>query len=192
MPFRHNRLASQFQPNELGKMPEERRTLDRMFSLTYEELRRLASSVKRSDPGATLSPTTMVNEAWVKLFQSGEPEFTDRAHFLAVMSRVMRQVLVDHARAGGAAKRWGGNQRVPWDATIELAGSGLRQPQVLDLDRALGALARENSSFAQIIEMHYFGGMTAEEVAAVVDRSPEAVRHDIRLARAWLRRELGR
>jgi RNA polymerase sigma factor (TIGR02999 family) len=104
----------------------------------------------------------------------------------------MRQVLIDHARAAGAAKRWGGKQRVPWDATIELAGDGFRQIQVLEVDRALQALARENASLAQIIEMHYFGGMTAEEVAAVVNRSSEAVRHDIRLARAWLRRELGR
>jgi len=72
-----------------------------------------------------------------------------------------------------------------------LAEDGFRQLHVLDLDRALQALARENSSLAHIIEMHYFAGMTAEEVAAVVDRSSEAVRHDIRLARAWLRRELG-
>ena len=74
---------------------------------------------------------------------------------------------------------------------MEFAGEGFGQLQVIEVDRALQALARENSSLAQIIEMHYFGGMTAEEVAAVVDRSSEAVRHDIRLARAWLRRQLG-
>ena len=171
---------------------EERQSLDQLFSLTYEELRRLASSVKRGDPSITLSPTALVNEAWVKLFQNAEPEFTDRAHFLAVMSRVMRQVLVDHARASGAAKRWGGKQRVPWDVAIELSGDDFGHLQILDLDRAIEALSQERASLAQIVEMHYFGGMTAEEVAAVVDRSPEAVRHDIRLARAWLRRELGR
>jgi RNA polymerase sigma factor (TIGR02999 family) len=100
----------------------------------------------------------------------------------------MRQVLIDHARGAGAAKRWGGQQRVPLEATVEFAGEGFGQLQVIEVDRALQALAREDSSLAQIIEMHYFGGMTAEEVAAVVDRSSEAVRHDIRLARAWLRR----
>jgi RNA polymerase sigma-70 factor (ECF subfamily) len=155
-------------------------------------LRRIAQSFLWHQPGHTLQPTALVNEAWLKLFENAEPEFKDRAHFLAVMSRVMRQVLIDHARSACAAKRWGGKQRVAWDATIELAGDGFRQLQVIEVDRALQALARENSSLAQIIEMHYFGGMTAAEVAAVVERSSEAVRHDIRLARAWLRRELGR
>src|SRR5437016_2787478 len=165
--------------------------LNNLMPLVYDELRRIARIFMRHQPGHTLQPTALVNEAWVKLFQNEEPEFAERAHFFAVMSRVMRQVLIDHARAAGAAKRWGGKQRVPWDATIEFAGDGFRQLQVLEVDRALQALARENSSLAQIVEMHYFGGMTAEEVAAVVDRSSEAVRHDIRLARAWLRRELG-
>ncbi len=166
--------------------------LNELMPLVYNELRRIAQIFLRRQPGHTLQPTALVNEAWVKLFQSTEPEFTDRAHFLAVMSRVMRQVLVDHARASGAAKRWGGKQRVPWDAAIELSGGDFGHLQILDLDRALEALAQERASLAQIVEMHYFGGMTAEEVAAVVDRSSEAVRHDIRLARAWLRRELGR
>ena len=165
--------------------------LDRLMPLVYGELRRIAQSILRNQPGHTLQPTALVHEAWVKLFQSAEPEFNDRAHFLAVMSRVMRQVLIDHARGASAAKRWGGQQRVPLEATVEFAGEGFGQLQVIEVDRALQALARENSSLAQIIEMHYFGGMTAEEVAAVVDRSSEAVRHDIRLGRAWLRRQLG-
>src|SRR5215467_10339928 len=162
--------------------------LDRLTPLVYDELRRIAQTFLRHQPGHTLQPTALVHEAWVKLFQNAEPEFTDRAHFLAVMSRIMRQVLIDHARGSSAAKRWGGQQRVPLEATFEFAGEGFRQLQVLEVDRALQALARENSSLAHIIEMHYFGGMTAEEVAAVVNRSSHAVRHDIRLARAWLRR----
>ena len=166
--------------------------LDALMPLVYNELRRIAQIFLRHQPDHTLQPTALVNEACVKLFQHMEPEFADRAHFLAVMSRVMRQVLIDHARAAGAAKRWGGKQRVPWDATIALAGDGFRQLQVLEVDQALQTLARENAPLAQIIEMHYFAGMTAEEVAAVVNRSAEAVRHDIRVARAWLRRELGR
>jgi RNA polymerase sigma-70 factor (ECF subfamily) len=164
--------------------------LNDLLPLVYQELRRIARIYLRSRPGHTLQPTALVNEAWVKLFQNAEPEFTDRAHFLAVMARVMRQVLIDHARTSGAAKRWGGKQRVPWDARVDLAGDGSHQLQVLEVDRALDALAHENVALAQIVEMHYFGGMTADEVGAVVGRTSEAVRHDIRLARAWLRREL--
>jgi RNA polymerase sigma factor (TIGR02999 family) len=157
----------------------------------YAELRRIAQRFLRSRPGHTLQPTALVNEAWLKLFHGSEFDFTGRAHFLAVMSRAMRQVLIDYARSAGAAKRWGGQQRVDWDANIELAENGVRPLQVLDVDRALQALALENPSLEQVLEMHYFAGMTAEEVAAVVNRPAETVRHEIRLARAWLRRELG-
>jgi RNA polymerase sigma-70 factor, ECF subfamily len=119
--------------------------------------------------------------------------FDDRAHCLALMARVMRQVLVDHARALGAAKRGGSERRVPWDTNIEVvAGRGERQLNVLQLQDALEALGRESQSLAEVVEMHYFGGMTAEETAAVVGRSVHTVRHDLRLARAWLRREIGR
>jgi RNA polymerase sigma factor (TIGR02999 family) len=166
--------------------------LDDLTPLVYNELRRIARTFLRRSPNHTLQPTALVNEAWAKLFQGAQPEFTGRAHFLAVMSRVMRQVLVDHARAAGAAKRWGGQQRVAWDPAIELPGDGAPPLQLMELDRALQTLAQEDAALAAIIEMHYFGGMTAEEVAAVADRTAEAVRHDIRLARAWLRRELGR
>ena len=167
------------------------KALDRLMPQVYSELRRIAQGFLRNQPGHTLQPTALVHEAWVKLFQSAEPKFADRAHFLAVMSRVMRQVLVDHARGASAAKRWGGQKRVPLEATVEFAGECFGQLQVIEVDRALQALAREDFSLAQIVEMHYFGGMTAEEVGAVVDRSSEAVRHDIRLARAWLRRQVG-
>ena len=164
--------------------------LDAAMPLVYEELRRIARMFLRNQPGHTLQPTALVNEAWVKLFQNAHPQFADRAHLLAVMARVMRQVLVDHARAGGADKRWGGKQRVSWDDTIEVSSEGPAPLRVLEVDRALAALAQEDSSLAAIIEMHYFGGMTAEEIAVVAERSAHAVRHDLRLARAWLRRRL--
>ena len=159
--------------------------------LVYNELQRIAQVFLRNQPGHTLQPTALVNEAWLKLFHGAEADFTGRAHFLAVMSRAMRQVLIDHARSAGAAKRWGGQQRVAWDANIDLAEDGARPLQVLEIDRALQALAQESPPLAQVLEMHYFAGMTAEEVAAVVNRSTETIRHEIRLARAWLRRELG-
>jgi RNA polymerase sigma factor (TIGR02999 family) len=172
----------------------DRGALDELMPLVYGELRRIARSfMRRQRPGHTLQPTALVNEAFIKLFQDAELHLADRAHFLALMSRVMRQVLVDHARSHGAAKRGGGEAALPWDSNIEVATNrGGEHSKLLDLHRALEALTRENASLGQIVEMHYFGGMTAEEAAVVLGRSVHIVRHDLRLARAWLRRELAR
>ena len=172
----------------------DRGALDELMPLVYGELRRIARSVmRRQPPGHTLQPTALVNEAFIKLFHGAEPELADRAHFLAVMSRIMRQVLVDHARAHGTAKRGGGGVRIPWDTHIDVpAARGSEQVKLLDLHRALETLARENAMLAELVEMHYFGGMTAEEAAVASSRSVHVVRHDLRLARAWLRRELAR
>lgn len=170
----------------------ERAALDELIPLVYSELHRIAQGyLRRQRPDHTLQPTALINEAYMKLFGSAVPQFADRAHFLAVMSRVMRQVLVDHARALAAAKRGGQGQRVPWHTDVEFGADGVsRRLDVLELDSALEALSREDPPLAQVIELHYFGGMTAEETAIVVGRSPHVVRHDLRLARAWLRREL--
>jgi RNA polymerase sigma factor (TIGR02999 family) len=170
----------------------ESTALDELMPIVYDELRRIARSyMARQRPGHSLQPTALVNEAFLKLFEGVRPQLIDRAHFLAVMSKVMRQVLVDHARAAGVAKR-GGGLRVPWDTNIEVqAGAGSnRRVKLLDLDDAIEALAREHQSLAQVVEMHYFGGMTAEEAAVALGRSVHALRHDLRLARAWLRRQL--
>ncbi len=137
----------------------------RLTQLVYDELRRIARRLMRNQPGHTLQPTALVHEAWAKLFHDAEPEFTDRAHFLAVMARVMRQVQIDHVRGAGADKRWGGQQRVPLAATVQFAEEGFAALKLIDVDRAVVALARENSGLAQIVEMHYFGGMTAWVVA---------------------------
>ena len=172
----------------------DRGAVDELMPQVYDELRRIARSfMRRQRPGHTLQPTALVNEAFVKLFEDARPVFVDRAHCLALMARVMRQVLVDHARALGAVKRGGSDRRIPWDTNIEvIAGRGARELNVLELHDALEALARESQLLAEVVEMHYFGGMTAEETAAVVGRSVHGIRHDLRLARAWLRRELGR
>jgi len=168
--------------------------LDELMPLVYGELRRIARAfMRRQPPGHTLQPTALINEAFIKLFQDSHPAFVDRAHFLALMSRVMRQVLVDHARARVADKRGGGEARVPWDTNIEVADEQTTdQLNLLDLHRALEALERDEPSLGQVVELHYFGGMTAEEVATAVNRSVHVIRHDSRLARAWLRRELAR
>lgn len=165
--------------------------LNELLQLMYRELRRIAQAYLRNRPNQTLQPTALINEAYLKLFDRAEPQFVDRAHFLAVMSRVMRQVLIDHARAASAAKRGGHKTRVTWDTAVELqANAG--QLRMLELDRALGALEGENPALAKVVETHYFAGMTAEEIAVVEGRSAHAIRHDLRLARAWLRRELAR
>jgi RNA polymerase sigma factor (TIGR02999 family) len=172
----------------------EQDALDELIPLVYDELRRIAQSLMRRQPqGHTLQPTALVNEALVKLLGGARPEFADRAHFLALMSRVMRQVLVDYARAAAADKRGGREARVPWDSNIELrAGNSGEYLKLLDLHRALEVLERDNPRLAAALEMHYFAGMTAEETAIVTGHSAHIVRHELRLARAWLRRELAR
>jgi RNA polymerase sigma-70 factor (ECF subfamily) len=172
----------------------EHSALDELMPIMYVELRRIARAfMSRQRPGHTLQPTALVNEAYIRLFGDVEPQLANRNHFVALMSRIMRQVLVDHARASSAAKRGGAEARVPLDTNIEIEDeAGGQQMKLLDLHRALERLEREDASLAQAIEMHYFGGMTAEEVAESVGRSVHVVRHDLRLARAWLRRELDR
>ncbi|PYR67474.1 MAG: RNA polymerase subunit sigma-70 [Acidobacteria bacterium] len=146
----------------------EHGALDELMPIMYVELRRIARAyMSRQRAGHTLQPTALVNEAYIKLFGDLEPQLADRAHFVALMSRVMRQVLVDHARSSGAAKRGGADGRVPLDTNIEIGDDrGSEQLNLLDLHRALEALERENAPLAHVVEMHYFGGMTAEEVAA--------------------------
>ena len=157
----------------------------------YDQLRRLARTLLRGQrPGHTLQPTALVHEAYVKVFGGAEPQFADRVHFLAVMARVMRQVLVDHARAQGAAKR-GGAKPLPLKEQPEPPSAAAEaEPGFLDLNRALDELEAANPELARVVELHYFGGMTAEEIAPAAGRTPHAVRHDLRAARAWLRREL--
>jgi RNA polymerase sigma-70 factor (ECF subfamily) len=164
-----------------------------LLSLVYEKLRQLAGAhFRRRQQAVTLQPTALVHEAYLKLFGHDKPKADTRAHFYALASRVMRQVLIDHARAAASAKRSAG-ERVAWNTSIAVESSGGRHEfEILDVDRAITALNGEDAQLAQLIEMRYFGGMTAEETADVLSLSVHAVRHDLRLAQAWLRRELSR
>jgi RNA polymerase sigma factor (TIGR02999 family) len=192
MRFRNNRLASEFPPDELGKTPEERRALDQLFSVTYEELRRLASSVRRSDPGATLSPTTMVNEAWVKLAKSPRFATTSRLHFKRIAARAMRQVLVEAARRRNASKRGGGEgvAVVVFDESQEQTSSCGQD--LLALDTALEELARIQPRQAMMVESRFFGGLDVTETAALLEVSEATILRDWRAAKAWLAHELRR
>jgi RNA polymerase sigma-70 factor (ECF subfamily) len=164
--------------------------LNDLVTALYDDLRRIAARHLRGErPEHTLQTTALVHEAYLKLFGDAPREFAGRPHFLAVASRAMRQVLVDYARARATKKRSG--EGAPW--TMSLAAesdAGIEQLELLELDRALEALHGEDKSLAQLIEMRYFGGMTAEETAEALGQSVHIVRHDLRLAQAWLRREL--
>ena len=171
--------------------------LNGLITALYDELRRMASRHLRAERAAhTLRTTALVHEAYLKL-AGGQLGFADRAHFLAVASRIMRQVLVDYARARSRKKRRGDGDARPQQITLTTgiqgpASPGIEPLELLDLDAALEALADEDESLARLIEMRFFGGMTAEETAEVLDRSVHVVRHDLRLAQSWLRRKLTR
>jgi RNA polymerase sigma-70 factor, ECF subfamily len=159
----------------------------------YGELRRIASrQISGERPNHTLQATALVHEAYLKLINARDRTFADQVHFLAVASRVMRQVLVDHARARSTQKRLGDARRENlWTTTLEIPGEdGTELIELIELDAALEALAAENATLARLIEMRYFGGMTAEESAAALGISVHVVRHDLRFAQAWLRRKL--
>jgi RNA polymerase sigma factor (TIGR02999 family) len=168
-----------------------RRELDLVFSLAYEELRRLASSVRRGDPNATLSPTTLVHEAWLKLANSPGVATTSRLHFKRIAARAMRQLLVEAARRRRAHKRGGeGGVRVTFDESLEAAAAC--GDELLALDTALQELARMNPRQATLVESRFFGGLDVTETASLLNISEATVMRDWRAAKAWLAHELQR
>jgi RNA polymerase sigma factor (TIGR02999 family) len=169
-------------------MMEERQALDNLFSLAYEELRRLASSVRRGDPSATITPTALVNEAWLKLANSPQVANTSPLHFKRVAARAMRQVLVDAARRRNAGKRGAGIARVVFDETIDSAQS--TADDVLALDAALARLFKLNPRQATMVEHRFFGGLSVAETAESLDVSEATILRDWRAAKAFLAREI--
>jgi RNA polymerase sigma factor (TIGR02999 family) len=167
----------------------ERRALDEVFSAAYEELRRLASSVRRGDPSATLSPTALVNEAWIKLSAAPAVALTSRLHFKRIAARAMRQVLVEAARRRHAQKR--GGQQAVFVTFDESIGSRLAwADDLLGLDAALGALARVHPRQAVMVESRFFGGLDVAETAELLGVSEATILRDWRAAKAWLAHEL--
>jgi len=169
--------------------------LDRLTPLVYDRLRRMARSYMRNErPGHTLQATALVNEAFLRLVETRNLDWTDRAHFFAVCARVMRRILVDAARSRAATKRGGDVDRAEHSTAINL--DQLPNPasemsaEVCALDEALTTLAQIDPRQAQVIELRFFGGLTVEETAQILQTSPQTVMRDWRLARAWLAREL--
>ena len=190
MQIRNITIAHGFDPGELGATLGDRRALDQLFSVTYEELRRLASSVKRSDPSASLSPTTLVNEAWLKLANSPRFATTSRLHFKRIAARAMRQVLVEAARRRKAHKRGGDVAVVTFDELRdEAAACG---DELLALDAALEELGRIHPRQAMMVESRFFGGLDITEIATLLDVSEATILRDWRAAKAWLAHELRR
>ncbi len=160
---------------------------DSLMPLVYDELRRLARSyLQRERPDHTLQATGLVHEAYLRLVDQTGITWQNRAHFLGVAAHQMRRILVDHARRHQAEKRGGELVKVEFDEAI--APAAARSVDLVALDDALQDLARLNPQHSQIIELRFFGGLTFEEVAEVIDVSSRTARREWRAARAWLRR----
>jgi RNA polymerase sigma factor (TIGR02999 family) len=164
---------------------------DRLLSLVYQQLRGLADRIAHDGrPIPTLHPTALVHEAYLKLARDDAPAFAGQKHFFAVAARAMRQIIADHARTARRHKRGGGRHRVTLDP--EVMPTPEANVDVVALNDACECLAALDARQAHIVELHFFAGLSLEEIAPVLGVSETTVRNDWRGARAWLRRELSR
>jgi RNA polymerase sigma factor (TIGR02999 family) len=167
-----------------------RAALDELLPLVYQELKKLAAAyLSKERPGHTLQPTALINEAYLRMINQETPQLQNRAHFFGVAARLMRQILVDHARTRSAFRRGGRYQKISFEDAKLFSEDN--PEELLALDAALKKLAQLNERQSQILEMRVFGGMSVEETAATLNISEPTVKRDTRIAQAWLRRELG-
>ena len=163
--------------------------LEQLLPAVYDDLRRHAARLlRRERPGHTLQPTALINEAYLRLVDQQQVAWQSRAHFYGIAARVMRQILVDHARRRAAEKRGGAERDLPLDEA--LAARDEADVDYLALDEALGRLAALSERQARVVELRYFAGLGVEEVAEVLRVSPATVKNDWSAARAWLRGQL--
>jgi len=167
----------------------DRSALNRLLPLVRAELDRLARRHLGRERPHQMQPSSLVQEAFLRLLPGAEVAWQDRAHFFAVASQVMRHVLVDHARERLRQKRGGGAALIPIDAAVVLSSQQIEQ--VVAVDLALQRLANTDERKSRVFEMRFFGGLTVEEVAEALGVAPNTVIRDWNFARAWLRRELG-
>jgi RNA polymerase sigma-70 factor, ECF subfamily len=164
--------------------------LDELMPLVYEQLHKLASHCLRGErPDHTLRATALVHEAYVRLVDA-DIDWQDRVHFYAVAARLLRRILVDHARTQNREKRGGGADKISLDEAVLIGPSG--PPGIVELDDAIESLASHDVRKSEIVELLYFGGLTYDETAAALKISPATVHRELTLAKAWLRRELSR
>ena len=171
----------------------DKEAFERLTALVYDELRRMAHGhMNRERAGHTLQTTALVNEAYLRLIDQRRARWQNRAHFFAIAAQLMRRILVDHARTRGRAKRGGGELVAALDVALEEAPllTPERSEELLDLDEALRKLEALAPRKAAVVELRHFGGLSVEEVAEVLDVSPNTVIRDWNLSKAWLRREV--
>ena len=167
----------------------DKSALDEILPLVYQELRRIARGyLNRESLGHTLQPTALVHEAYLRMVRQSHPDYASRAHFYGISARMMRQILVDHARRRQAKKR-GSDADLPL-AEDTLAFAAKTPVGIVALDEALGRLSSIDDRKSNLVEMRFFGGMTAEEISECAGISVPTVRRELRLAQAWLRKEL--
>ena len=161
--------------------------LNDLTPLVYKELRQLAASYLRKErQGHTLQPTALVHEAYLRLVDQSDPNWQNRSHFYGVAARLMRQILVDHARRKQASKRAG--QKVPLEDAVSFQKQ--RSHDLMALDTSLTALEKIDPRKCKAVELRYFGGLSTEEIAQVLEISANTVLRDLRMAEAWLHQEM--
>ncbi len=172
----------------------DKAALDRVIPLVYQELRRLAHrQMRRERAGNTLQTTALISEAYLRLVDYARVRPRDRAHFFAIAAQAMRRILIERARSHRSAKRGSGGQKVSLDEAAEVADeSNERAADLLALDEALTNLAAIDPRKAEIVELKYFGGMTIEETAEVLEVSTPTVERNWQMAKIWLHREVSK
>jgi len=163
--------------------------LDRLMPLVYTELRQLAHRyMRRERPGHTMQTTALIHEAYLRLVDQNQVRWQHQAHFFGIAARLMRQILIEHARSRTRAKRGGGVGTISLDEAAIV--SQARATALLALDDALERLATIDPRKSQVVELRFFGGLSVEEAAQVLNIAPNTVLRDWRMAKAWLRREI--
>jgi RNA polymerase sigma factor (TIGR02999 family) len=166
-----------------------KQALDELMPVVYDQLRKVASNCLRSErPDHTLPATALVHEAYMRLVDS-DVAWQDRVHFYALSARILRRILVDHAKSHNRQKRGGEFQKIPLDEAILVGPQADRG--IVELDEALQRLAAQDQRKSELIELLFFGGLTYDEAAAALKISPATVHRELTLAKAWIYRELG-
>ena len=184
----------QLPPNEITPLllrwsQGDQSALHQLLPIVYQELRKLAQGyLRRERTDHTLQPTALINEAYLRLIRQDFPEWQSRRHFYGVAAQLMRQILVEHARTRAADKRGGGAQKFSLEDALTFSDE--KAAELVALDEALVALAKFDERKVRIIELRYFAGLSVEETSAALNLSVATIGHEMRLARAWLRREM--
>ncbi len=167
----------------------DRSALNPLVDLVYPELHKIAAGYLRDErPSHVMQPTVLVHEAYLRLVRGQPAEYQNRAHFFGVAASLMRQILVDHARSRSAGKRGGAALTLALNDSLD--SSAAEPPQIIAIDDALRSLAMQDEGKARLVELRFFGGLTAEEISEFQSMSVHRVRHEMRLALAWLHREV--